>query len=154
MQSRNRQSMLAAALALAAAIALPAVAAGGAPAVQLSAKLKGNAEVPEPGDPNGRGEAFFSVKPAKRKICFQVSWVKIQQPNAAHIHKGGEDVAGPVKVLLFGGAPPSDIVEGCVKNLKRKLVRRIARRPQNFYVNVHNPEYPNGAIRGQLGPAL
>jgi hypothetical protein len=153
MPSRYRHSyLLAVALALAVVVAVPTLAP--AAPVQLSAKLKGNAEVPGPGDQNGRGEAFVKANPAKRKICFQLSWVKIEQPNAAHIHKGADDVAGPAKVELFAGAQPSDIVEDCIKNLKRKLVRRIARRPESFYVNVHNAEYPNGAIRGQLGPAL
>jgi hypothetical protein len=151
MSSMSRLFLIA---ALAAVLVLPALSGADSPKAQLSAKLKGNAEVPGPGDRNGRGEAFVNAKPAKRKICFQVSWVRIQQPNAGHIHKGGEDVAGPVKVELFAGTPPSDTVEDCIKNLKRKLVRQIARRPENFYVNVHNPEFPDGAIRGQLGPAL
>jgi CHRD domain len=154
MRPANRPALLALAFALAGVIALPVLAPASVPAVQLSAKLKGNAEVPGPGDPNGRGEAFVAAKPAKRKICFQVSWVKIQRPNAAHIHKGGKDVDGPIKVELFAGTPPSDIVEDCIRGLKRKLVRRIARRPESFYVNVHNPDYPDGAIRGQLEPAL
>jgi hypothetical protein len=151
MPSRSRLPLVA---ALAAVLAVPALSGAESPKAQLSAKLKGNAEVPGPGDSNGRGEAIVNANPKKRKICFQVSWVKIERPNAGHIHKGGKDVAGPVKVTLFSGTPPSDIVEGCAKNLKRKLVRRIARRPENFYVNVHNGAFPEGAIRGQLGPAL
>jgi hypothetical protein len=133
--------------------------AAGAPAglqssEQVSAELDGKQEVPGPGDPNGRGEAFASVKTKKRKLCFQVSWVKIEAPVAAHIHKGAEGDAGPVKVLLFDQTPPTDIVEGCVKNVQKKLLKKIARNPQRFYVNVHNAEYPDGAIRGQLAPAL
>lgn len=135
------------------ALALPALSSGGLQgAEQLSAKLKGNAEVPGPGDKNGRGEAFVSVK--KRKVCFQVSWEKIEQPAAGHIHKGAKGVAGPIKVLLFDETPPTDIVEGCNKKVKRKLRKRIARSPEKFYVNLHNAEFPDGAIRGQLKPAL
>ena len=135
------------------ALAVPAFSAGGLQgAEQLSAKLKGNQEVPGPGDRNGRGEAFVSVK--KRKVCFQVSWERIERPSAGHIHKGKKGAAGPIKVLLFDQTPPTDIVEGCNKEVKRKLRRRIARNPEKFYVNLHNAEFPDGAIRGQLKPAL
>ena len=32
----------------------------------------------------------------------------------------------------------------------RALIRRIANRPGRYYVNVHNPTYPDGAIQGPL----
>jgi len=141
-------------LALVAALAIPAAEA--AAPVQLSAKLKGASEVPGPGDPNGRGEVFMAVKKQKRKVCFDLSYKRIDEPKAAHIHKGGRDDAGPVKVLLFedpSGLPVPGSVDGCVK-AKRKIVRQLSRNPQKFYVNVHNDEYSDGAIRGQLKPAL
>ena len=33
------------------------------------------------------------------------------------------------------------------------MLKRIAKSPEKFYVNVHNAAYPDGAIRGQLGLA-
>jgi hypothetical protein len=140
------------ALAIAAVLtALPALApAGQTNTVQLSAKLKGNQEVPGPGDRNGKGEGFFSVKAKKGKLCFQVSWEKIDQPSAGHIHKGAKGVAGDIKVLLFDQEPPTSTIEDCVKQIKKKLLKRIARSPEKFYVNLHNAAYPEGAIRGQL----
>ena len=141
-------------LASAALLALPAIGLAGASDVQLSAKLQGAREVPGPGDPNGKGEAFIVAKVGKGKICWQVSTEKIAEPTAAHIHRGSPDVAGPVKVTLYGTPQPDPTAEGCARGLKNKLVRRIARHPERFYVNVHNTEYPDGAIRGQLGPAL
>jgi hypothetical protein len=142
------------ALALIAALVIPAAEA--AAPTQLSAKLRGAAEVPGPGDPNGKGEAFIAVKKAKRKVCFQLSYRRIDEPEAAHIHKGGRNDAGPVKVLLFedpSGLPVPGAVDGCERT-KRKIVRQLSRNPQKFYVNVHNDEFPDGAIRGQLKLAL
>jgi hypothetical protein len=141
-------------LALVAALAIPAADAR-AP-VTVSAQLKGNNEVPGPGDPNGKGEIFVTLKKAQRKVCFALSWKKIEGPQAGHIHRGGPNVAGPIKVKLFeqpGPLPVPGAVDGCITK-KRKLVRRIARHPERFYVNLHNEEYPDGAIRGQLGLVL
>jgi CHRD domain len=142
-------------VALVAALTIPAASA--APAVQLSAKLKGANEVPGPGDPNGKGEVFVAVKKQKRKVCFGLEFRRIGDPTAAHIHKGGPDDAGPVKVLLFEdseGLPSPGAVDGCVRRVKKKIVRQLSRKPEKFYVNVHNDAYPDGAIRGQLKPAL
>jgi hypothetical protein len=131
-------------------------ALSGAAATQLSAKLKGNEEV-EGGDKNGRGEAFVAVKkPKKRKLCFLVSWERIEPPTAAHIHKGAKGTNGPVKVTLFEAPDgvPDEAVEACVKKVPKKIARKLRKAPEKFYVNVHNAEFPDGAIRGQLGPAF
>jgi hypothetical protein len=140
-------------LALAAvALAIPALSTAGGKVV-VTAKLRGASEVPGPGDPNGKGEIDVTLKPAKRKLCFNLEIEKLENAAAAHIHKGAEDVAGPIKVTLFEQDPPvggTGAYEGCVKNLKRKLLRTIGRKPEKFYANVHNSEYPDGAIRGQL----
>ena len=120
----------------------------------FTTNLTGANEVPGPGDPNGKGEVFVAVKKQKRKVCFILEFRRIGDPTAAHIHKGGPDDAGPVKVLLFEdseGLPSPGAVEGCVRRVKKKIVRQLSRNPQKFYVNVHNDEYPDGAIRGQLG---
>jgi CHRD domain len=151
---KRRLTLAGGVVVLIAALILPAANAA-APAVQLSAKLKGASEVPGPGDPNGKGEIFMAVKKQKRKVCFELTFRKIEDPTAGHIHKGARNEAGPVKVLLFEDPSglPGHRFEDCVKG-KRKTLRKIARNPGNYYVNVHNEDYPDGAIRGQLKPAL
>jgi hypothetical protein len=149
------RSKLTLALLVLGAVGLLIPALSGAAATQLSAKLKGNEEVAD-GDPNGRGEAFVAVKkPRKRKLCFELSWEKIEPPaTAAHIHKGAKGTDGPIKVTLFEGIRRPHRVDGCVKQVSKRIAKQLRRAPENFYVNVHNQEHPDGAIRGQLDLAL
>ena len=150
----KKVAMLAAGVAVVAAIAIPAEAK--AP-ISLAAAVSGEAEVPGPGDPDGKGSADLTVtikkdRP-KAKICFDLVLKKIDGATAGHIHEGGPTVAGDVVVTLFedpAGLPVPGAFEGCVRAPKAD-VKPIKRNPEGFYVNVHNKEFPGGAIRGQLG---
>jgi hypothetical protein len=133
-----------------AVVALPSLSSAGS--TKLTAKLKGNEEVPGPGDKNGKGDIVLRVNPKKNKVCFRLTFENIEPPMAGHIHKGVAGVKGPIKVTLFEDPVglPGPTAEGCVRKLKARLLRRIKRSPQKFYVNLHNAEFPDGAIRGQL----
>ena len=150
---KGRIALLSGVAALAAVIALPSLSSG---ATLLGAKLKGAQEVPGPGDPDAKGGIQVSLKAKKKKVCFTLEYRKLDDgATAGHIHKGKKGVAGKIKVPLFEVDPPlaeEGSFEGCQKNVKRKLIRRIKRRPEYFYVNIHTPPYPDGAIRGQLKP--
>lgn len=141
----------------AAAMVVPALSGAGGPnvsGIELEAKLKGSQEVPERGDPNGKGEAQILLRKNKRRVCYFLQWSKLDGVTAAHIHKGEAGVAGPVKVtLLEESLPGNGEAEGCVKGVKKQLIKKIGKRPERWYVNAHNEEYPDGAIRGQLKPA-
>lgn len=114
----------------------------------LRANLKGANEVPGPGDADGRGKALIRVRPAAGQVCFRLSWRNIAEPpTRAHIHKGAKGVAGPIVVPFFEGTA---VHRGCVTGLDPALLRDIKRHPRQYYVNIHNAEFPNGAIRGQL----
>ena len=109
------------------------------------AQLSGNAEVPGPGDPDGRGHAVVRI--SRGEVCAGLSVKKIQTATAAHIHRGAAGAAGPVVVNLK--APSGGSSYSCAR-VDRELAKEIARKPAQFYVNVHNAEYPAGAVRGQL----
>ena len=66
---------------------------------------------------------------------------------AAHIHRGARGVDGPPVFTLRRSDEGS--YEGCTDG-SEWTQDRIEGNPQDFYVNVHTAEYPNGAIRGQL----
>ena len=123
----------------------------------LTASLSGDEEVPGPGDPNGSGSATITLDPVADTVCFELDWQQIRAPFAAHIHRGAPGVAGPVKVPLFEAEVPLPTtikgVDGCVRDVNSGLIDRIIANPDNFYVNIHNRPFPDGAIRGQLSLA-
>jgi hypothetical protein len=115
---------------------------------RFTTPLTGVAEVPGPGDPDGRGAAEIRVNPGRKQVCFTLRVSNIDPATGAHIHEGAPTEAGPVVVTL---APPAGgTSRGCVA-VTRELALEIIRTPTNYYVNVHNAAFPKGAVRGQLG---
>ena len=113
----------------------------------FSTTLTGAAEVPGPGDPDGSGTAVLTVNPGRGEICYTLTVEGVAPTFAAHIHVGTADVAGPVVVPLV---PPTSGTSSACAVVERDLALAIIRTPENYYVNVHNAEYPAGALRGQL----
>ena len=114
---------------------------------KLSAKLSGSNEVGG-GDPNGSGTA--AVKVRGTEICFDVKWSGFEAI-MSHIHKAPAGTNGDVVVPFFTSESPLDTnsKSGCV-TASASLVKAIMAKPANYYVNVHSPEFPPGAARGQL----
>jgi CHRD domain len=117
--------------------------------IPLTAALIGAAEVPGPGDPDAVGAAAVTLDSTAGMVCYALHVVNIATPaTAAHIHEGAVGVAGPIVVPFT--APTGGDSSGCVQ-AERDLITRLQQNPAGFYVNVHNPDYPEGAARGQLG---
>lgn len=107
----------------------------------LGAVLVGGTEVPGPGDPDGFGLADVTVEGSE--VCWRVTVTAVDPLTMGHIHAGPRGVAGPVVV----GFEP--IRRGCA-DVGTRLARFIRQHPGEFYVNLHNDEFPAGAVRGQL----
>ncbi len=59
-------------------------------------------------------------------------------------------VAGGVIVPHFLPLPDADgFSSGCI-SADRDLIVDIIQHPDEYYVNVHNADFPAGALRGQL----
>ena len=115
---------------------------------RLYVSMTGIQEVPGPGDPDGNGTVELRVVPSRGSVCWNLYARAIAPATAAHIHRGTAGSAGPPVVTLT--TPDANgRSQGCAE-VDQQLVRHMSMAAQDFYVNVHNAEYPQGAIRGQL----
>ena len=133
-----------AALMLAMLVLVGTATAGGRP---FSTTLTGAAEVPVTGDPDGSGSASITLNHGQGEVCFELTVSDIAPAAAAHIHIGPVGVPGPVVVPLT--PPTGGSSSGCV-SADHELIKAIIQAPEEYYVNVHNAEFPGGALRGQL----
>lgn len=123
----------------------------GAGTAKLTTTLTGAAEVPGPGDPDGRGEATIIVNSVKGQICWEINVRDIETATAAHIHKGEAGTAPPNNVVIALSPPVTNNNSSGCEMVDRGIAEAIRESPKSYYVNVHNAAYPNGALRGQLG---
>jgi hypothetical protein len=146
MRSTQRLSIsISLTLALTAGLVFAGVAmAGGRP---MSIELTGAAEAPGPGDPDGSGTASFTFNPGTGEVCYDYSVTGVAPLAAAHIHVAPAGSPGPVVIPLEPTSPTGG--SGCV-TADRDLIVAILQNPTAYYFNVHNADFPAGALRGQL----
>jgi len=118
---------------------------------RLVGLMDGAQETPTLGDADGRATGF--VRASGGEIDYAFTWSGIGGPTKGHLHAGKVGVAGSIAADLFAsdaGLPASLTgVAGSVE-ASRDVIRGINDRPGNFYLNLHNAEFPGGAVRGQL----
>lgn len=121
----------------------------------FAAGLRGANEVPgndgkAVGDPDGRAIALVKVK--GNQVTFGLRWEGIAAPTAAHVHAGAKGANGAVKVPFFGAALPASAqaTTGAVQVEDAAVAQQLRTDPAGLYVNLHNAEFPGGAVRGQL----
>jgi hypothetical protein len=121
----------------------PAMAAGR----PLEATLTGAAEVAG-GDPDGSGTAKITLNQDREEVCWNITVQGISLASLrAHIHKAPVGANGPIVVPFFEA---DDVrLSGCV-GADDELIKDIRKHPSDYYVNVHNADFPGGALRGQL----
>jgi len=145
----RKQSLTFSLIASASVIATAALASGGIEggSRRFTADLSGAAEVPGPGDADGKGKALLELDPAHDRLCYKLRVEGIDQATMAHIHLGAAGVAGEVASKL---EPPATGNSGNCTQIAPELTQGLMKKPGDYYVNVHNAAFPNGAIRGQL----
>jgi hypothetical protein len=149
MKSKLTVALLATALV---ALAIPALSAAGRNTIELESKLKGKYVV-DGGIKKGGAKMHIFLKPTQEKLCFEFEAKKLDSIIYGAIHKGAEGELGKEKVTLLddpAGIEGTGAYEGCVKNVKAKLLEKIAAKPEAFYADLDTMDYPDGAVRGQL----
>jgi hypothetical protein len=134
-------SMLLASLATASTVA--------ASQIVFVAELTGAAEVPDPGDPDGIGQAQISVSPAEGIVCWTLTIEGTDAATAAHVHVGDAGVAGAV-VVPIGTPDGNGESQDCSSGHDPVALQSIADDPEGHYVNIHTGAFSDGALRGQL----
>jgi len=114
----------------------------------LRANMSGDQVVPGPGASNAFGTANLFVDLANGVLCYRMGYDGISRATEAHIHAGGPGQEGRPVIDLH---PETNGGEGCV-GADPTALRNVRDHPEAFYLQLHTPEYPDGAIRGQLFP--
>ena len=119
---------------------------------KFTTELTGEAEVtaagvPNQGDFDGTGTAELTINVGQGRICYSIEVSGIAPAAAAHIHEAPATTTGPVVVPLQA---PTDGSSSACATVDRELAKEILKSPADYYVNVHNADFPAGALRGQL----
>jgi hypothetical protein len=103
------------------------------------------------GDPDGTGTAHITVNVGQQRVCWTITVNNIAAPTRGHIHHAAAGTAGAIVVPFFEATNVD--LDGCTPEsqpVDRDLLTDIVEHPEDYYVNVHNADFPAGAIRGQL----
>jgi hypothetical protein len=141
---------LAAALAgVASLIVVGAALAAATDTYSYRATLGPKSEVPRPNAPAKAAGVFSATvteKQGKASIRWTLTFRRLSgKAVAAHIHKGGAGVAGPVVVPLCG---PCKSGQNGRMAIDEDLAHALEQ--GGYYVNVHTAKNQTGEIRGQL----
>jgi hypothetical protein len=152
----GRLLLLSATLGMAVALLVFSGCAGARNAVSPAPTLSGGGGTlvatltPEGTNTHGSGTARLQFNPDQQTICAVIQVTGIELPaTAAHIHRGAKGTVGPIVVHLLS-PNARGVSTGCM-HVPRSLITAILQDPADYYVNVHNMPYPDGAVRGQLG---
>jgi len=146
---RNRSSRrLLAALGGAAMIVGVGTAAPALAATHFRAVLNGD-NVPGAADTDGWGRARIGIHHERHELCTDLEVRSIGSVTSVQIYRGGAGAEGEPVARI---ERPDDNDSWDCKAIGEALAQEIETNPSAFYVEVRTEEFPNGAIRGQLGP--
>ncbi|WP_210438569.1 CHRD domain-containing protein [Nocardioides xinjiangensis] len=113
------------------------------------------------GDADGSGVATLRLRSDQELVCYSIVVRDIGVPTepapgigSAHIH--GPLPAGGIAIDLdtvFRAAGPSTYVARDCVSADSDAIDAVLADPELFYLNVHNVEFPGGAVQGSLDRA-
>ena len=114
-----------------------------------SVTLTGAALHPGPGDPDGGGGASIELNGETGQLCLTLTLSAVGPPTDVHLHQAPHGQTGPMVLAVPSpaeAAPPGPV---CVA-IARDVSKKLRDDPTGYYLEVHNREFPDGALRGQL----
>lgn len=105
------------------------------------------------GDTDGSATGSITVNVGQDRVCWEFTNVANVAPvNRGHIHKAPAGSNGGIVVDFFNVASGTQgPLTGCTTTpLGKDLLKDIIQNPEAYYLNLHNADFPAGAVRGQL----
>jgi hypothetical protein len=124
---------------------------GGATLVTYTLAMDGAQVDPSgTGDPDGTASGTISLSDLAGVITFSIFFADIDDPESMHIHLGVGGAEGDALVTLpvSTGVDPNPLVGTVAPSLS--ALQSIIANPTAFYVDIHTPAFPNGAVRGAV----
>lgn len=129
---------------------LGAVLAGPAAAQSsefIAANLLGQDVDGGKGDEEASANLNGEIDLRRNRLCYYLDMEGLSDANAAHLHQEGAAATDPPTLALTLPGPGGD--EVCV-SADKALLEAIAADPGKYYVDVHTPGHPDGAVRGKI----
>ena len=95
----------------------------------------------------GVGGGILSVDTATGRVTGFAVTTGVVGATQAHVHTAARGVAGPITVPLVGGPDLWFVPDGAALLAAADIAAFEA---GSMYYNIHNADFPGGAIRGQL----
>jgi hypothetical protein len=152
----KRRFLLAAGVVAAATIGAVSLSSGQTSSPEdkaLFAVMSGKKEVAldgtrRAGDEDGRGS--FTAIIDGDQFCYGITVKNIANPTLAHIHRGRPNQVGDIVLPLTPPAAGDPGASSECITISADLAAAILKNPHKYYVNVHNGDFPVGAVRSQL----
>jgi hypothetical protein len=111
------------------------------------------------GDPDGSGVAVVRLDSNQELVCYSIVVRNIGAPTepapgvgSAHIHGPlpSAGIAIDLDTIFMATGTSTYVARNCV-SADSDIIEAVLANPELFYVNVHNVEFPGGAVQGSLG---
>ena len=111
------------------------------------------------GDPDGSGVAVVRLDSERDLVCYSAVVRNISAPTepapgvgSAHIHGPlpATGIAIDLDSVFVAAGTRTYIAKDCV-SAGSDTIDAVLANPELFYFNVHNADYPAGAVQGSLG---
>lgn len=105
------------------------------------------------GSPNGSALALIEINPTTDELCWKFTALhNVEHPTQARLFRVEpvprlEFYTSSTGIMLGHRYTPS----GCIHELPQ-ILGLIESKVQQFYLNIHDAQYPEGAVRGPLAP--